>query len=149
MMNRFTWHSCQWYQQTVLKDVFQPFVPWRPWKVGHNLKHPFVPSTLHLAGFRDKLPLDKPLIHFLPPTVCILLCECSCWFPWLCSTRKILDWHKFCSYGDLCAWERKSERKWPLFLMIFKTIPESIAGRDNLSVLPNSETTQPVDRFSL
>lgn len=138
-------------QQTglrVLKDVFQPVVPWGPWKVGQSLKHPFIASTFQLAGFQDKLLLDKPLINFLPPTVCILVCKCSCWFPWLCSTREILDWHKFFSYGGLCAWERKSERKWPLFLMIFKTIPKSIAGRHSPSVLANSETSQPVDHFS-
>lgn len=151
LMNGFIWHGCLWYQQTglsLLKDVFQSVVPRGPWKVGQGLKHPLIPSTFHLAGFQYKLLLDKPFINFLPPTVCILLCECSCWFPWLCSTKKILDWHKFCSYGDLCVWERKSERKWPLFLMIFKTIPKSIAGRSSLSVLANSETTQPVDHFS-
>lgn len=58
--------------------------------------------------------------------------------------RSWIDSSKFCSYGDLYAWGRKSVRKSLLLLII----PKSIAGRHSLSVLANSETTQPLDHFS-
>lgn len=58
--------------------------------------------------------------------------------------RSWIDSSKFCSYGDLYEWGRKSVRKSLLLLII----PKSIAGRHSPSVLANSETTQPLDHFS-
>lgn len=149
-MNGFIWHSCLWYQQTglsVLKVIFQPVVPQGPWKVGQDLKHSLIPSMFYLSVSRTNyFWINQSLIssHLRFASYFLSAPVDSCG-----SVQQGKSWIDINSaVMVIYVGESKSYRKCTLFLMIFKAIPKSIAGRHSLSVLASSETGQLVDHFS-